>query len=515
MKKLLSLLAQNKRYVIFSLFFFLFALLWASKIPMTGDDWMWGSYQGENLLKDMFEGYNGRFSGNLLIIALTRSTALRVLLFASLLLFVMLTPCLLIKKKSLTLMAFSSLSLLLIPKSVMVQGLVWTSAFANYVPPVAIMMLFFIVERSAFDKEAPVHSPIRVGICSAIFLPLGFVGAMFMETATICTLFAVVLFIIACYIKHKQFFPSHIAFLCGNIVGAYLIFSNSVNESYRAFPSWENIQSILYTRIADIVSNLFGQGVFLFIVISALCLAISARYFKSKDSLVRYTALASSGANLFCLGIFITHRIEPGWSIFFGDLESSVILLAFFVLLYCVTVLLTVLICVKDKSTRLKLVLCFISAGVLIAPMLIIDPYGPRCILPTCLCICAFSVILLDYALCTCPALQSVKKIIGVGALAIFCALAVYILSIYSAIDKYADMRDEYFIKQLDAGYTEITTCYLPYNSFLWHSNVENGYWGELYQFYNARFENITYKTVYYWEFDYWAEEFDRLHPSS
>ena len=49
MKKLISLLAQNKKYVIFSLFFFLFALLWASKIPMMGDDWMWGSYQGENL----------------------------------------------------------------------------------------------------------------------------------------------------------------------------------------------------------------------------------------------------------------------------------------------------------------------------------------------------------------------------------------------------------------------------------------------------------------------------------
>ena len=313
MKKLLSLFAQNKKYVIFSLFFFLFALLWASKIPMTGDDWMWGSYQGENLLKDMFEGYNGRFSGNLLIIALTRSSVLRVLVFASLMLFVMLAPCLLIKKKSLTLMAFSSLSLLLVPKSVMVQGLVWTSAFANYVPPVAIMLLFFIVERGAFDKVAPVHSPLRVGLCSAVFLPLGFVGAMFLETATICTLFAVLLFIIICYAKHKKIFPSHIAFLFGNIVGAYFIFSNSVNESYRTFPSLENIKNIIFVRISEITSPLFGQGVFLFIFISGLCLALCARYFKSEDSFVKYTSLASVGTNLFCLGIFITHRIEPGW----------------------------------------------------------------------------------------------------------------------------------------------------------------------------------------------------------
>lgn len=508
--KLTNFILSNRRYIIFSAVFFALAFAWISNVPLTGDDWMWGSYQGVNLLKDLFQGYNGRYSGNLLIMAITRSSFFRCTLFASVMLFIALVPCLLLKKKSLSLMTFSALTVLLIPKSVMVQGLVWSSAFANYVPPVAIMMMFFIIERDTIEKRAPVYTKKRTAICSCILALFGFIGAMFLETATLCNLFMCACLVAVTLIKHKRVYITHLAFFVGTAVGAFLLFSNSKNESYRVFPEMENIMNIFYDRTTQIVNQLFTEGIFLFVIITALCMVIAASAFKSKDGVLRGFTLAIACINVFTLVLLLMSGYGSGWVMFYGNSDASAVALGFFAVLYCLSAFILLILCVKDRVVLLKLLLCMVSAAVLIAPMLIIDPYGPRCLLPTCLCVGFFATILLDYAYSVCPSFESIKGAVRVLTVSAICAAFIYIMSIYSAIDEYADKRDEYFFKQIDQGYTTITTCYLPNSSYLWNSNVENGYWGELYQFYNKCFENITYKPLSPEDFDAWAEEFDK-----
>lgn len=57
---------------VFVILFFLCMLF-----PYTGDDWNWGSQIGLDKLAEWFDNYSGRYFGNLIVIALTRSNMLK------------------------------------------------------------------------------------------------------------------------------------------------------------------------------------------------------------------------------------------------------------------------------------------------------------------------------------------------------------------------------------------------------------------------------------------------------
>ena len=46
--------------------------------PYTGDDWAWGSKIGIDRLNNWFENYNGRYVGNLIVLAMTRSNPIQI-----------------------------------------------------------------------------------------------------------------------------------------------------------------------------------------------------------------------------------------------------------------------------------------------------------------------------------------------------------------------------------------------------------------------------------------------------
>ena len=59
------------------LFFVLCALCFL--YPYTGDDWAWGSSIGIERLNTWFDNYSGRYFGNLIVLALTRSNILKTI----------------------------------------------------------------------------------------------------------------------------------------------------------------------------------------------------------------------------------------------------------------------------------------------------------------------------------------------------------------------------------------------------------------------------------------------------
>ncbi|WP_242435449.1 hypothetical protein [Enterococcus faecalis] len=48
-------------------------------IPYAHDEWMWGSQEGLDLLKNGFQGYNGRYFGNIFALIITRSVLIKSL----------------------------------------------------------------------------------------------------------------------------------------------------------------------------------------------------------------------------------------------------------------------------------------------------------------------------------------------------------------------------------------------------------------------------------------------------
>ena len=512
MKRAVTFLQENKRYVIFSLVFFLVSLALISLFPLTGDDLMWGSPMGEELLDSWFEGYNGRYSSNLLIMAMTRSIVLRNLLIASLLLFLMLVPSLLLKKKSISLMAFSSLCLLLIPKSVFVQGFVWSSGFAVYVPATVIMLAYFVIERDAFDGVAPKHSAQRTIICSLAYGVLGFVGAMFVETAAICNLCVSIAFPIFVFLKHKRVYPSHLIFCASNIVGTIFTFSNVDNvDGYRVFPTADTYMDTVIRRIPEIINPLFAEGIFVFAAISLLCVIIAVPKLKARDGSIGSILSVALVVNAFTLVLMFLRKDNYVWYLFWHNVNASSILLGILALMYAVSVVVIIKCCVTDKALVFKMLACLISAFILIAPMLLVDPYGPRCLFPTCVCIVILASLLFYWVITTSKVLSSYTRVISIGIIATLFAVFFFLFSIYSTINHYANKREEYILKQIEQGYTTIIVPYLPYGSYTWCSDISIPYWGDTYKSFHGLDSHITFKAIDSDYFDAWMQEFDKI----
>ena len=72
----------RKRCFVFALIAFAVFALLVFLFPYSGDDWAWGSEIGIERLKNHFDNYNGRYAGNLLAMALTRSKLLDIIITA-------------------------------------------------------------------------------------------------------------------------------------------------------------------------------------------------------------------------------------------------------------------------------------------------------------------------------------------------------------------------------------------------------------------------------------------------
>ena len=113
------------------IFFVLFSI-WQLWVPEALDDWRWGSEVGIMRLKTWFEGYNGRYFGDILVIVLTRlpivlrSMAISGIMTAMLYLIYQLTEY---KILSFLICVFFVVN---IPTSLMSQTYGWVSGFSNF-----------------------------------------------------------------------------------------------------------------------------------------------------------------------------------------------------------------------------------------------------------------------------------------------------------------------------------------------------------------------------------------------
>lgn len=68
---------SNRNLIITYAIIFVLLFLLCLLFPYSGDDWAWGSQIGINRLNKWFDNYSGRYFGNLIVLALTRSNLLK------------------------------------------------------------------------------------------------------------------------------------------------------------------------------------------------------------------------------------------------------------------------------------------------------------------------------------------------------------------------------------------------------------------------------------------------------
>lgn len=520
--KLKGFFNNNKRYIVFiSVVWALFMVL-IYLAPYTGDDWPWGSEIGVFRLDSWFADYNGRYAGNLLVLILTRSEFLQIIVISLSMVAVCVLPLFITKKKSLSMLSVSVMLLMIMPHPIFIQGIMWTSGFTNYMPPVIITLAYMVIIKNIFDDTAPKYTRSQHIYLSLIAGLLGFVSAFFMENVSIYNIIVGATVLIFALVKFKRAYPVHISYLIATVAGFALMltngaYKNAVNgtDFYRSFASFENLD-LVFRHLDFICVKFFSENILSIGFISLLCIALLIKSITASASRKRRYALTITlCVNLITLVLIFARYVFSSWQIVYGAKNLSIVLFAGIVILYSLSVLLTVILTVKETSLKLKLTALLLSMPVLLVPFLVISPLNTRCLIPAYMILIVFGTILFNYTRTAIDLKSSYVKLVTVCASAVALGMLTFFISVYSVIHKYEHLRVEYIEKQIDCGITEdVVFTHIPYASYAWMEAPGNEEWANHFKSFYGFSKEIKFKYVSVEEFDLWREEFDKTHSN-
>lgn len=380
-----SRLKSNKLWIITGLSAAVFLFIMFYMAPFRIDDLVWGSKVGIDRLKEWFEGYNGRYIGNLIVIVMTRMpVALRAA-------FQVITMFLLIKfiydiidKNDKALGLFLALFVIM-PLSLFTQTITWVSGFANYVT--SAVLLFLIIKMvlgiTLENKEYSLWLLIFLGV-------LSFASQFILETATIYLVVFDIFAIIMYMTRFKKFSLSLIINFVLAVAGALCMFMNSAysaalkgesTTTYKEIAVADNIFSLIgkwWLKFVDeIVPKWMGMNHFINIILILLLLFMWGICAKGKFAKVR-NSMQIAGSLL--LGFFIYDTIDVQWEAVysFGNEIWAVVSIIF--LLY---IIVTIAMLVSEKIRKIRMLMFAISQFFLMGPLIIVNPISDRCFLHT------------------------------------------------------------------------------------------------------------------------------------
>ena len=222
-------------------------LILAFLFPYSGDDWMWGTSAGMKLLETGFEGYNGRYIGNIVVLLLTRYKALQVITVAGVLFGIAYVTQQIVNKERILFFVLMCALLVLLPKNHLREAIVWTSGFSNYATSTILLVLYMYLAKQVHESdEKPTRKICIFGFC------IGLVNCLFIEHITLVNIALGIVFLGYCLIKDKTKIGFSAVFLVGVLIGAVLMFQNSAYHNI-ASESDELRRSVFLTYLPTLL----------------------------------------------------------------------------------------------------------------------------------------------------------------------------------------------------------------------------------------------------------------------
>lgn len=454
-----------KEWYISLFLFFAFAVI-AVLFPYTGDDWYWGSELGLAHLEDFFDGYNGRYLGNLLVLALTRSKLLDAVVMAASFTFCCWLCFAYSKERRVETYLLAAVLFFCMPKSVWGQAVVWTSGYANYIPSAIISGGYLLLIRNITDTELPVYQKYAY---AATFL-MGLCGALFMENITlfnICLGVAVIGYI---WLKFRRWYPAHVGFLAGSVLGAVIMFSNSVytqiadeEDTYRqAVYSLSDRILLMLKHAKQLLDYLIFENLLFCLLITLLLMVLV--FTGRRRKAVRWLL----AGNIFAFVVaFFGHRYA--YLLYSGSDAMSLgvdIGMIFVALVYVATLTGLLYLCVP-KQRRFRMMMPLYCIPVALAPLLLVDPIGPRNAFFGYLLLMIVTADLFAYLFQSSICGVRVRRgICGLLCLALVLACGFY-GKIFLQVHQWDVRRNGFAAVQSAQGEDPIYVCRLPYADYL------------------------------------------------
>ena len=476
-------LRPDVELIVAAALFVSFAAL-AARFPFTGDDWAWGSQIGLDRLDTLFRDYNGRYAGNLAVLALTRSEWLLPLVMAGSVVLIVFLVLHLSDNRSLPGYLTVYALFLSMPKDVWRQGIAWTSGFSNYALATVWLLVFLVSVKAALQRR---ESRVRPLECGAI-LAFGFVGQLFIEHVTLYIVVAAIAALVYGRVRSGRLLAPLVCWVVAAVAGAAVMFSNG---AYRlAATSPDRYQQIGGTppsgsrlsEMANVLTKLISQygitgnrvlNIVTVLLVALLALAASRR---SRNTSAR-VALGAAGvllagvAALLVLGAFGVVASPRRLSPFLG-------LLGYFAVVGLAVPL------VRDPRAQRLVVVAAVSIPVLVGPLLVVKPLGPRCFLPT------YALLLVIVSVLLKRCLDEYGPVLGVATTVAALLVAALTLSQhlvrYGEIDQAETARLQLIRSEVAAGAERVVVRPLPHGDWVHQPDPTPSAWEARYKLFNG-----------------------------
>ncbi|CAJ1183478.1 DUF6056 family protein [Companilactobacillus nantensis] len=295
-------------------------------MPLLGDDLHWGTYFGSNYFpQGIFLKYDGRYLGDLLVITMTKFKPIAFLGYGTFMTAIVYLIQLIREQikapKSIGLVSASlaTIFIFLTPNAIFKQILGWHAGFANYVPSLVFPLFMLYLVLKNYDNKN-VH---------------------YYRTSTYLIFFAAIF---------AQFFAEHVTILnVFNVVLVWLFFRKHFGDEFKK------------------VLNFIVAGNF----IGAFLMFINGAYIKILFGTDSYRSLKGS-SNSDTMFNYMRIQFTP----------KHLILLAVAILIFTAVVIIYSL---KVRNTKQKIAnfALLLSGFVVVAPFLVVSPFGSRCMFAT------------------------------------------------------------------------------------------------------------------------------------
>lgn len=435
----------------------------ARLFPLSGDDWAWGSALGLERLDHRFEGYNGRWAGNLVVLVLTRSPLLAPLVVAATLCSVIFLMTRISGMESFAGYGAGLALLMLMPLGTWRQTVVWLSGFSNYALATVGLLVFVLMTQRGWRG----HDFRRPGLAAALVFPAAVVSAMFVEHVTVAlVIFSVLALVLV--LRRRRPWIVQAAWAAGSITGATVMFSNSAYRSVASGTS--TYQHVDDTGVGAMVQHALGGVSHLSVAanlgLNACLLAalgvLAWRAHQRTGGLSRGALVSVVGATVglvggACVMAMATADGATSEIVQWSWVSSIGMLIA----IVCGAIFLVV-----DVDRRASVLAMLAMVMVLVAPAAVMRPYGPRNFLPTYVLLAVILLVLVREFMGD-EARSDVKAVVAALGFATGTVVFAGYVAVYAHIHHVDEQRIDAIRTAVSEGRQEVSVPRLPHPTYV------------------------------------------------
>lgn len=462
-------------------------VLVATQFPRSGDDWAWGTSIGTARLDTFFAGYNGRYLGNLTVLALMHATWVIPLVIALTLCLLMWLVADLAGQRDLVGVVASAALLVAMPLVVWQQTVVWVAGFTNYAFATVALLVFLRSTRRDLEGGSP-----RLGAASGVGLfVLAVAGQLFIEHVTIFVVIASIGVVAArLFVRSLRLTARSVVWAVGSLTGAAMMFSNSAywgtsqsGDQYQHLGEASAGHSKIVAAILQgtggisqyaVAINLVLNGALLALV---ACLVLLARQRTGTVRPLQAAAVVLAVVG-FASGAAVGASVQS--THYFGQLSgwSWVPALSMFS-----AIVLSGLSLVDDRRRATTVVALAVAVVVLIAPLAAVKPYGPRNFLPSYVMMAAIALLLLAEIRSRLRSPSIGGTVAVLGGVTLVAVLTGYFV-IYHVIAQAGQERLTEIRQAVASGHHSARVYTLPYPGYVHVGDPVPGGWEAEYELY-------------------------------